>query len=304
MYQILAANDNSMSFKGNPCRAGRADLCFIKINTMPFIKTNDGTTLFYKDWGTGKPVVFIHGAGMNSTFWEYNMVALNSKGLRCIAYDRRSHGLSDDPGTGYDFDTLTDDLHSLLAQLDLRDVTLVAHSMGGGEIIRYQARYAKAGRVSKVVLIGVPDYLRKAADNPEGIDSELFEQNLATTLGKDFPQWLNDNVDPFYLPETFGISEGMKSWTIEMMRQMPLRAVLCCQRLTFETDLREEARQIRIPTLVIHGDKDVSIPFRCGQSFSKLIPGCLFKAYQGAPHGVTITHAEQVNHDLHSFING
>ena len=271
---------------------------------MSLLTTTDGTALFYKDWGTGKPVVFVHGAAMTSAFWEYIMLHLNSRGLRCIAYDQRGHGRSDDPGSGYDFDTLADDLHSFLEQLELQDVILVGHSMGGAEIIRYQARYGHSGRVSKMVLIGTPDCLRHAADNPEGIENDLFEEILATTIAKDFPKWLDDNVDAFYLPATFGISDGTIRWTIDMMRTTPMRTVVDCQRQTFRVDLRNDLRKITIPTLVIHGDQDASIPFRCGKAIADAIPSSVFKAYPGAPHGIIITHADQVNKDLLSFIHG
>ena len=176
--------------------------------------------------------------------------------------------------------------------------------MGGAEIIRYQARHGHSGRVSKMALIGTPDCLRKAADNPEGIEDSLFEEMLAATIAKDFPKWLDDNVDPFYLPATFGVSDGIIRWTIDMMRTTPMRTVVDCQRQTFRADLRNDLRKITIPTLVIHGDQDASIPFRCGKAIAEAIPDCLFKAYPGAPHGIIITHADQVNNDLVSFING
>jgi non-heme chloroperoxidase len=292
-----------MAVKDNQYHFAPGDLCFIKTNTMSLLTTTDGTTLFYKDWGTGKPVVFVHGAAMTSAFGEYIMLHLNSQGLRCIAYDQRGHGRSDDPGSGYNFDTLANDLHSLLETLGLQDVTLIGHSMGGGVIIRYQARYGHSGRVSKLCLIGTPDCLRKAADNPEGIEDSLFEEMLAATIAKDFPKWLDDNVNPFYLPATFDVSDGIIRWTIDMMRTTPMRTVVDCQRETFRADLRNDVRQISIPTLVIHGDLDASIPFRCGKAIADTIPGSVFKAYPGAPHGIMITHADQVNNDLLSFIN-
>jgi pimeloyl-ACP methyl ester carboxylesterase len=268
---------------------------------MSFLTTDNGTTLFYKDWGKGRPVVFLHAWAMSSAFWEYTMLSFLSHGIRCIAYDRRGHGRSDDPGHGYDFETLTDDLHSFLEKLDLRDVILVGHSMGGAEAIHYQARYGHAGRVSKLALLGAPDCLRLAADNPEGVTDDQITYALGT-IAADFPKWLDDNVDPFYLPDTYGISTGMIHWTIDMMLQTPLYPAIECQRQTLYIDLREDVRQIRIPTLVIHGDQDASIPFRCGQAIAGTIPGCVFKPYPGAPHGLMMTHAAQVNNDLLSFI--
>jgi non-heme chloroperoxidase len=269
---------------------------------MPFFNTNDGATIFYKDWGKGKPVVFVHAWAMTSVFWEYMMLHLNSQGLRCIAYDRRGHGKSDDPGGGYDFDTLTDDLHCLLEALDLQDVTLVGHSMGGGEGIRYQTRYGSSGRVTRLALLATADYLRRSADNPDGIDGHQLDDALATISGN-FLQWLYDNVAPFYLPDIFGVSEDVIRWTIDMMLETSMRAVVDCQQQVMDTDLRREAQQITIPVLIIHGDRDASIPYHCGQALSAMIPRSIFRTYHGAPHGFIVTHANQLKKDLLSFIN-
>lgn len=268
---------------------------------MSFLTTNDGTTLFYNDWGQGKPVVFVHAWGMNSTFWQYTMIYFRAQGLRCIACDSRGHGRSDDPGYGYDFDTLADDLHCLLEKLDLQDVTLVGHSMGGGVVLRCFSRHGSSGRISRLALLGAADYLPKAGDNPEGIDMSQLNNFLAT-ISTNYLGWLYENIDPFYLPGTFGVSAGTIRWTIDMMLQTSMLAVVDCQQQVITTDFRPEACGITIPTLIIHGDKDASIPFRCGQTFHKLITGSIFKPYRGAPHGLIISHADQVNKDLYDFI--
>jgi pimeloyl-ACP methyl ester carboxylesterase len=166
-----------------------------------FIHRKDGTALFYKDWGTGTPVVFLHGAGLNSNMWMYQMVPLTAQGMRCVAYDRRGHGRSSDPGRGYDFDTLADDLAAVLEALNLRNVTLVGHSMASGEIVRYLTRHGSS-RVSRVAMLGpTTPFLMKTADNPEGYDRAAFEALRALWL-KDFPKWLKDNSPPFFMPET------------------------------------------------------------------------------------------------------
>lgn len=270
---------------------------------MSFITTNKGTRIFYKDWGTGKPVVFTHPWAMSSDFWGYILVYLQAQGIRCIALDRRGHGRSDDPGQGYDFDTLADDLEEFMEKLDLRDVTLVGYSSGGGEALRYQTRYGHLGRVSRLVLIGAPDCLVRTADNPDGVEAAIVN-GVLDDIFTDFPQWLEDGVDAFYLPGKYGVSQGIIHWTIDMMLQTPMLAAMECQRNTLFTDFREDIRKVSIPTLVIHGNADASIPFRCGEAIARTIPGCQFRVYQDAPHGLIITHAEQIKADLLTFIGG
>jgi non-heme chloroperoxidase len=177
---------------------------------MPFLETSDHAALFCKDWGTGKPVVFVHSWGTNSELWQYQMLYLCGQGLRCIAYDQRGHGRSSQPGDGYEYDTLADDLALLLEHLDLREVTLVGHSMGCGEIARYLARHG-SGRIARIVFIGTATpFPLKTADNPDGLDKALFA-NLWASWAKDFPKWLADNARPFFLPET---SQEMLQWAI------------------------------------------------------------------------------------------
>ncbi len=168
---------------------------------MSYIESGDGNRLFYKDWGSGKPVVFVAGWSVGSDMWEYQLAPLAKQGLRCIAYDRRGHGRSDQPGRGYDFDTLADDLSAVLERLDLRDVTLVGHSMGCGEIVRYLSRHGSS-RVKRIALLGpTMPFLLKTADNPDGIEPAAFEAARAAML-QDRPKWLWDNADPFFVADT------------------------------------------------------------------------------------------------------
>ena len=264
----------------------------------PFIETSDGTSLFCRDWGAGEPVVFAHGWGLSSDFWQYQMVALTGQGLRCVAYDRRSHGRSSDPGRGYDYDTLADDLAALVERLDLRHVTLVGHSMGGGEVVRYLSRHG-ARRVSRAVLVAATlPLMVKAAGHPEGVDRRAFDA-LRAALSADRAKWLADNRAPFWLPTT---SPEMMDWGHGIALQSSLKAVMDSAFAMAETDFRNELRALGVPTLIVHGTEDRSVPIRFGRLTARLIPGCQFREYDGAPHGLPITHLERFNRDLLSFI--
>jgi non-heme chloroperoxidase len=272
-----------------------------KLVSMPFLETRDRATLFYKDWGTGKPVVFVHSWSLNSDMWQYQMIHLAAQGLRCIAYDQRGHGRSSQPGYGYDYDTLADDLAALLEQLDLREVTLIGHSMGCGEIVRYLSRHGSS-RVARAVLIGtVTPFALKTPDNPDGIDKAIFDK-LRASWAKDLPKWLGDNARPFFVPET---SPEMVQWVVGMCLQASLKALIDCNHATTATDFRAELPAITVPTLIIHGDADVSEPIdQRGRKTAQLIPRSQFKLYEGAPHGLMFTHIERLNADLLAFIKG
>jgi len=266
-----------------------------------YFETADGTNLFYRDWGTGKPVVFIHSWAANSDMWQYQMIHLAGNNLRCIAYDRRGHGRSSDPDRGYEFDTLADDLAKLIDHLNLRDVVLVGHSMAGGEIVRYLTRHG-ATRVARIVLLApTTPFILKTADNPGGIDKNFFDQ-VRSVWAKDFPKWLADNTPPFFNPET---SRETMQWGINMALQSSLKALMECNHAVTETDFRAEMLKITVPTLIIHGDADRSALIDLtGRKSAKLILGCQFKLYEGAPHGLFITHMDRLNRDLVAFIKG
>ena len=269
----------------------------------PFIETGDGTGLFYKDWGKGKPVVFVTGWAVNSDMWEYQMTYLSGRGLRCIAYDRRGHGRSGQTDRGYDYDTLADDLAALIARLDLRGATLVGHSMGGGEIVRYLSRHG-ASRVSRIVLAAsITPFLLKAADNPDGVDKSYFE-GLRNAIGKDRPRWFAEAAPAFFgagLPNC-SVSAEMIQWGVMMCLQSSMKATIEAIRVFAEADLRAEMRKISVPTLIIHGDKDNAAPIDLtGRRSAKLIQGSQLKVYEGAPHGLFITHMDRLNADLLTF---
>jgi pimeloyl-ACP methyl ester carboxylesterase len=264
----------------------------------PFIETTDGTRLFYKDWGSGKPVLFVHSWAVNADMWDYQMIHLVDRGCRCIGYDRRGHGRSSQPGNGYDFDTLADDLATVVEELDLTDLTLIGHSMGGGEIIRFLTRHGDK-RVARVALLGPTlPFFMKTADNPNGIDKSVFETARAAWR-KDFHKWLDDNTAPFFVPET---SPGMVKWLIGLIEQSSLKAMIDCNISTTETDFRPELPDIKVPTLILHGDKEASVPLPLSRETAALMPNCRLEVYEGAPHGLFITHMDRVNADLAAFI--
>jgi len=264
-----------------------------------FIQRTDGTTLYYKDWGTGSPVVFVNSAGLTSDMWGYQMIPLTAQGLRCVAYDRRGHGKSSDPGRGYDFDTLADDLAAVIETLDLRNITLVGHSMGCAEITRYLTRHGSS-RITRVALLSpTTPFLLKTPDNPEGLDRSAFQALRATWL-KDHPKWMADNTDSFFVP---GTSDAMKRWGNSMIYTTSLQVQMACNVAITETDFRQELTRIKVPVLIIHGTHDVSAPLALTATrTAKLIPGCRLEVYEGAPHGLFITHMERVNEDLLKFM--
>ena len=264
------------------------------------IETSDGAALYWKEWGTGKPILFLHSWANSSDLWQYQMIHLSTAGFRCIAYDKRGHGRSNDPGQGYDYDTLADDLATVIKTLDLRQVTLVGHSMGCGEIVRYLSRHGKE-RVIRIVLVAPTlPFLLKTADNPDGIDKAIAER-VRAAWSMDFPKWLTDNTPPFFVPET---SRAMLDWGVRMSFQTSLRAAIDCSRAFVETDFRSELPSITLPTLIVQGDADVSAPLeRTGRRTAKLIPGSELRVYEKAPHGLMLTHIDRFNADLFAFVD-
>jgi pimeloyl-ACP methyl ester carboxylesterase len=266
----------------------------------PYVRTRDGTMLFYKDWGSGKPVVFLHAWALPSDMWDYQMVSMSEQGLRCVAYDRRGHGRSSVPAGGYDYDTLADDLATMLDRLDLKEVTLVGYSMASGEMVRYLTRHG-AARIARLAFIApaATPFLLKTADNPNGIPAEKFEYFRRNMLMRDYPKWLEDNRKPFFTAET---SPQVQDWVRGLMLTTSLKAAVECNRSSTSTDFRAELPKIRLPALVIHGDIDASAPLALtGRQTAALIPGAELKVYEGAPHGLFVTHKERLTADLLAF---
>ena len=270
---------------------------------MPFIDAVDGTQIFYVDGGSGKPVVFVSSAWLSSRMWELQMTPLVDQGLRCVAYDRRGHGRSDWPWDGYDYDTLADDLATLLERLDLRDVTLVGYSAGCGEIVRYLTRHG-AGRVARVALIaGTTPFLMQTDDNPDGVPRALMQADLERRTA-DPPRWFAEQAGGFFglgLPGV-AVSPERAQFTIQQCLDCSARATSAFFLTAFTTDLRPELRALTVPTLVIHGDRDVQAPLEiCGRKTAHLVAGSTLNVYENAAHGLFITHAERLNADLLAF---
>jgi non-heme chloroperoxidase len=270
---------------------------------MPTINTRDGTEIYYKDWGTGQPVVFSHGWPLSADAWEDQMLFLGERGYRCIAHDRRGHGRSDQPWNGNDMSTYADDLASLVEALNLKDAIHVGHSTGGGEVARYIGRHGTR-RVAKAVLIGaVPPLMLKTASNPGGLPIEAFDQIRAAVLA-DRAQLFRDLSAQFYGANRPGsnVSQGLRDsfWLQGMLAGF--KAVFDCIKAFSETDFTEDLKKFDVPTLVLHGDDDQIVPLADSALLSsKLIPNARLVVYQGAPHGLCSTHKNQVNQDLLAF---
>jgi non-heme chloroperoxidase len=263
------------------------------------VMTRDGVGLHCSDWGQGKVIVFVHSWAFNSQMWDYQVAAFTRAGLRCVVYDRRGHGRSDVPGWGYDYNTLADDLAAVIDSIGVDKVVLVAHSMGGGEVIRYLTRHG-ASKVERVVLLSpTAPGMGKSASNPTGLDPEIFE-TMRSSWRKDFPLWIDENTDPFFTPST---SRGMKRWLVQMMSQTPLQVALLCSGAQVDTDFRTELRTIRTPMLIVHGDQDKSAPIQLtGQLTAALVPGAQLEVVEGAPHGLFVTHGDRVNSSVLKFL--
>ncbi len=271
---------------------------------MNTIDTKDGTKIYFKDWSTGQPVVFSHGWPLSADAWDAQMLFLGQRGHRVIAHDRRGHGRSSQPWGGYDMDTFADDLAALIEELDLKEVTLVAHSMGGGEVVRYIGRHGTR-RVSKVVLIAaVPPLMIKTEKNPNGIPTSEFDK-IREEIVANRSQFFKDLSLTFYgynKPDA-KISQGVRDSFWMQGMQASVIGVYNCVKAFSETDFTEDLKKIDVPTLILHGNADQIVPLD-GSSLlsSKLIKNSTLKIIPGAPHGLCTTHAEEVSADLLKFL--
>jgi non-heme chloroperoxidase len=273
---------------------------------MPTVTAN-GTRIFYKDWGTGRPVVFSHGWPLNADSWEAQMLCLASNGVRCIAHDRRGHGRSSQPWDGNEMDTYADDLATLIETLDLRAAVLVGFSTGGGEVARYIGRHGTERVAGAVLVSAVPPLMLKTHDNPGGVPIEVFDGIRAGSIA-DRAQLYRDLADgPFFGNNRPGanVSQGIRdSFWLQGMQSGHRNAYECIAAFS-ATDFRGDLARFDVPTLVIHGDDDQVVPFEVGgKASAALVEGAALKVYPGAPHGMTDTHKEQLNADLLAFVQG
>jgi non-heme chloroperoxidase len=263
------------------------------------VTARDGTSLFVQDWGSGPPVLFLAAWTFDASIWGNYIVALNAKGYRCVAPDRRGHGRSGMPMTGYDLETLSADVADVIEQRDLNDVTLVAYSMGSIEAVNYLARYG-SDRIARLLLVApTTPFLVQTEDNPDAVPKVMVDaQN--EDIARDFPKWLADNEAPFFVSDT---PETMRAWIREMMLSVPLPVALACRKTISLADVRAAASRIVLPTLIVQGDKDASAPLQLtGAKTASLIKGSELKVYEGAPHGLPLTHSERFLADLLAFI--
>jgi pimeloyl-ACP methyl ester carboxylesterase len=262
------------------------------------VRCPDGNALFVQDVGQGRPLVFVSAWTLDSRFWGSHIAALAAAGFRCVAIDRRGHGRSDAPSSGYDADTLASDLASVLEQRNLRDAVLIAHSIGGGESVRYLARHGEE-RVAKLVLVApTTPCIVKSDDNPEGVPGAMVDAML-DEIARDFPQWVANNEAPFFVAETV---PETRTWIKAMMLGVPLPIALTFRQQAGRTDFRPDVRAVRQPTLILHGDKDASAPLSLtGARTAKLMQDAKLVVYEGAPHALPLTHRDRFLTDLMNF---
>lgn len=278
---------------------------------MEFVTTMDQQSgkevnIAYSDYGTGDPVILIHGWPLSREMWEHQLDDIIEAGHRVIKYDRRGFGKSSKPWDGYDYDTLASDLNAIIEKLDLRNVTLVGFSMGGGEVARYISNYGTA-RISKTILISsVLPFLSKTGDNPDGVDPTVFEE-IVQQIKKDRIDFLDDFGKKFF--GVTMVSHPVSKASLEYYRMLAsfasARSTLQCAASFAETDFRTDIPNITVPTLVIHGNDDKIVPREVSSDrTAAMIPGCQYLVYDGAPHGLFLTHRNQLNKDIVNFLSG
>jgi pimeloyl-ACP methyl ester carboxylesterase len=272
---------------------------------MAFITTRDGTELYVKDWGQGRPVVLMHGWPLNADMWDAQAMALAEAGFRAIAYDRRGFGRSGQPWTGYEYDTLADDLADVLGETGATDATIVGFSMGGGEVARYMSRHDGKGVVAAGLIASVVPYLLKTDDNPEGVPAAGFEQ-IKDGIREDRARFFHHT----FVPAFFGVgwvsspvSQEVVDYATAIALTAGLKPTLACVDAFGKTDFRPDLPAFRVPTLIIHGTADKTVPIEpSARAAHAGIAGSQLVEYDGAPHGLNVTHSDRLTKDLLTFL--
>ncbi len=271
---------------------------------MPFVTTADNTQLYVKVWGTGRPVILIHGWPLSADSWDDQALALGTAGYRVIAYDRRGFGRSSQPWNGYHYDTLADDLAAVIEQTDAKDITLVGFSMGGGEVARYMSRHAGMGVVQAGLISSILPFRLKTSDNPSGTEQAAFDAT-AQALKDDRPKFLSGFFNNFFgvTPEHQAVSEELLQWARGVSLQASLKATLGSAKAFSSTDFRPDLSAFKVPTLIIHGTADKIVPLEASSRLAAQgIAQSRLKVYEGAPHGLFATHKNELTQDLLDFV--
>ena len=272
---------------------------------MPYVKTRDGTDIYVKDWGEGRPVVLLHGWPLSADMWDAQMMALADAGFRAIAYDRRGFGRSGQPWSGYDYDTLSDDLADVLEATGAQDAAVIGFSMGGGEVARYMSRHDGKGVVAAGLVASVVPYMPKTDDNPQGTDPSVFDQ-IGQGLREDRAHFLRHS----FFKQFFGVgyisspvSDDVLDWATSVAMQAGLKPTLACSEAFSQTDFRPDLSAFRVPTLIVHGTGDQTVPIdAAGRAAAAGIAQSQLVEYDGAPHGLNVTHGERLSRDLLTFL--
>lgn len=269
---------------------------------MPFVTAADGTRLAYEDYGTGAPIVFVAGWSLSSDMWDHQVPWFVDAGFRCVLLDRRGHARSDRPSTGYDLDTLSDDIAVLLEALDLRDVTLVGHSFGGVEVAHHLGRHGTDRVARAVFLAATLPSLRRSDANPDGLPAEAIEATLAT-LRADRPNWLHAQSQAYFATHLNAVSPATVEYGVRQCLDVSAMAALAVQETNLSASHEDLLPTLELPVLVLHGSVDASAPVHVtGRRTAAAIPGAVYREYATAGHGLYVTHAEAVNTDIHTFL--
>lgn len=273
---------------------------------MPYVKTRDGTDLYVKDWGSGRPVILLHGWPLNADSWDHQAMALADAGFRAIAYDRRGFGRSGQPWNGYDYDTLADDLADVMKEAGAdADATIVGFSMGGGEVARYMSRHGGRGVVAAGLIASVVPYMLKTDDNPKGTPQSTFD-GIADGIRKDRPKFFRDTFTPGFYGVGYissPVSDDVLDYSTSLAMQAGLKPTLACAEAFSRTDFRPDLPAFRVPTLIVHGTSDQTVPIDASaRAAAAGIAQSQLVEYDGAPHGLNVTHADRLSQDLLTFL--